>query len=145
VKEIDRLCRTREGSCSLAQILRRPGTRYADLSRHDPTLSAEVVGQVEIGIKYEGYIERQIAEVERFEALESKQIPSWLSYDRVPGLRLEARQKLAQIRPGTVGQASRISGVSPADLSLILVAMKRAAKLAEGGPAAEEWHGRSGA
>ena len=81
--------------------------------------------QVEITLKYSGYISRQEAEVEKFRSLEDQALPDWLDYDLVPGLRLEARQKLKKIRPGTFGQAGRISGVSPADLSLVMVWSKR--------------------
>jgi tRNA uridine 5-carboxymethylaminomethyl modification enzyme len=85
------------------------------------------VQQVEIAVKYSGYIERQENEVAKFKELEHKQIPAEFDYGLVPSLRLEARQKLAKIRPATIGQASRISGVSPADLSILLVWLKRGA------------------
>ena len=81
--------------------------------------------QVEIAIKYEGYISRQEAEISKFKNLEEKQIPSGFDYSVIPSLRLEARQKFAKIRPATLGQASRISGVSPADISILMVWLKR--------------------
>ena len=81
--------------------------------------------QVEIETKYAGYIVRQDIDVAKFQAMEEKQIPPWLDYARVPSLRTEARQKLTKIRPATIGQATRISGVSPADVSLVLIWMKR--------------------
>ena len=91
----------------------------------DASLTLEVIQQVEIALKYEGYINRQQVEVERGKSLETKQIPSTFDYDRVTGLRHEARQKLLSIKPATIAQASRISGISPADISLLLVHLKR--------------------
>jgi tRNA uridine 5-carboxymethylaminomethyl modification enzyme len=123
--EITRLHNTREGSTSLAQILRRPEVDYATLSSRNDALSEEVLKQVEITLKYAGYIARQEEEVAKFTTMEMKRIPEWLNYNSVPSLRTEARQKLAKIRPATLGQASRISGVSPSDISLIMVWMKR--------------------
>lgn len=124
-QELARLAITRDGSQSMLQLLRRPEIAYRDLPSRDETLVPEVVQQVEIAVKYAGYIERQESEVARVRDMEEKQIPGWLDYKSVPGLRNEARQKLKQVKPVTVGQASRISGVSPADLSLVLVWMKR--------------------
>ena len=129
--ELERLSTTRVGSELLIQILRRPEVRYADLPNRDDSLPNEVKEQVEIEVKYEGYIDRQEAEVERFRNLEDKQIPNWLNYQEVPSLRTEARIKLDKIRPTTLGQASRISGVSPADIAILMVWLKR-------GPAAVE-------
>jgi tRNA uridine 5-carboxymethylaminomethyl modification enzyme len=83
---------------------------------------------VEITIKYAGYVERQETEVTRFKTLEDKMIPDTFDYSLVPSLRLEARQKLGKIRPRTIGQASRISGVSPADISIVLIWLKRGVK-----------------
>jgi tRNA uridine 5-carboxymethylaminomethyl modification enzyme len=88
-------------------------------------LSAEVIQQVEIAIKYAGYIDRQQSDIEKFKGLEGKQIPESFDYSTVPSLRSEARQKLTKIRPATLGQASRISGVSPADISILTVWLKR--------------------
>jgi len=123
--ELERLGRVREGSNTLEQILRRPEIGYADLPHRDESLSRDVIQQVEISVKYAGYIDRQELEVARFRELEDKQIPAWLDYQTIPGLRTESRQKLDKIKPVTLGQASRISGVSPADLSLVMVWMKR--------------------
>ena len=123
--EINRLKSTRDSGTSLEQLLRRPEISYKDLPQRDETLSEEIVQQVEITIKYAGYIDRQEIEVGKMRSMEEKRIPAWLDYERVTGLRTEARHKLVQIRPATVGQASRISGISPADISLVLVAMKR--------------------
>ena len=109
---------------SLAELLCRPELSYemiAPLDPERPKLSQEVIEQVVISIKYEGYIERQLLQVNRFKKMERKTIPSTIDYDDVPSLRIEARQKLKQFRPLNVGQASRISGVTPADVSVLLV------------------------
>ena len=124
--ELTRLRRTRIGTESLEQILKRPEVAYKDLPNRDGSLSLEVVVQVEIAIKYAGYIDRQQSDIEKFKSLESKQIPHSFDYAMVPSLRNEARQKLAKLRPATLGQASRISGVSPADISILTVWLKRA-------------------
>ncbi len=111
-------------AASLAEILRRPEMRYEYLSPIDkerPVLSEEVIEQVEIDIKYDGYIKRQLKQVEQFRKLESKKIPENIDYDKIPSLRLEAVQKLKLCKPVSIGQASRISGVSPADISVLLV------------------------
>jgi tRNA uridine 5-carboxymethylaminomethyl modification enzyme len=126
-EEIERLERTRVGAESLAQQLRRPEVSFNDIV-HETNLSREVVQQVEIVLKYAGYIARQENEVTKLKDLEDKQIPLVFDYSAVPSLRPEARQKLAKIRPATIGQASRISGVSPADISILLVWLKRTAK-----------------
>ncbi|HEY9509134.1 MAG TPA: tRNA uridine-5-carboxymethylaminomethyl(34) synthesis enzyme MnmG [Verrucomicrobiae bacterium] len=123
--ELERLNKTREGTDTLAQILRRPENTYATLPKRNPSLPDVIAQQVEIALKYAGYIERQNAEVENFRKVEDKQIPAAFDYSVVPSLRMEARQKLSKIRPATVGQASRISGVSPADISILLVWLKR--------------------
>ena len=81
--------------------------------------------QVEISLKYDGYIKRQKAQIEQFKKMENKKIPECIDYDEVPSLRIEARQKLTKYRPVNVGQASRISGVSPADISVLLVYMEQ--------------------
>ncbi|HEY3862289.1 MAG TPA: tRNA uridine-5-carboxymethylaminomethyl(34) synthesis enzyme MnmG [Verrucomicrobiae bacterium] len=122
--ELQRLEKTRCGPDTLAQLLRRSEIIYADLPARDDRLPAEVIQQVEIALKYEGYIARQEIEVAKMKGLEDKQIPSWMDYARVPSLRTEARQKLAKIQPETLGQASRISGVSPSDVGILMVWMK---------------------
>jgi len=124
--ELVRMQRTRNGTETLEQILRRPEVAYKDLPKCDPSLSSEVVHQVEITIKYAGYIDRQESEIEKFKSLEGKQIPPSFDYSTVPSLRSEARQKLTKLRPATLGQASRISGVSPADIGILTVWLKRA-------------------
>ena len=109
---------------SLADLLRRPDMTYAALAALDsarPSLPLRVVISVEVSIKYEGYIKRQLAEIRRHEKLEQRLLPEDLDYAAIRGLRLEAAQKLAQIKPLTVGQASRISGVNPADISVLLI------------------------
>ena len=109
---------------SLADLLRRPNMTYEMLGAIDPerpSLPLRVVTTVEVTVKYEGYIKRQINEVQRHERLETRRLPEDLDYSAIRGLRLEAAQKLAQIKPLTVGQASRISGVNPADISVLLI------------------------
>src|ERR1043166_1221665 len=125
--ELARLDRTRVGTETLAQILRRPEVSYGDLPRQNLPLPPQVIQQVEIALKYEGYINRQSAEVEKFKTLELKRIPDSFEYESVPSLRTEARQKLKKIRPSTLGQAARISGVSPSDISILMVWLKRSA------------------
>jgi tRNA uridine 5-carboxymethylaminomethyl modification enzyme len=125
--EIIRLNKTYYEKNSLAKILSRPEMNYFNLPKRDEKLSAEVVKQVEIAVKFAGYVERQEIEVARARSLEDKNIPATFDYSTVPSLRLEARQKFAKIRPHTVGQAARISGVSPADISILLIWLKRAA------------------
>jgi tRNA uridine 5-carboxymethylaminomethyl modification enzyme len=107
--------------------LSRPEISYKDLPSRNETLSEEVVQQVEIAVKYAGYIDRQELEVKKFKRLEDKSIPDTFDFSAVPSLRLEARQKFAKIRPTTLGQAARISGVSPADISILMVWLKRSA------------------
>ena len=123
--ELDRLENTWAGSETLAQLLRRPKIKYRDLPKQDEKLTQEVIDQVEIAQKYKGYIKRQGIEVSRSKLLEDKQIPGNFKYELVPSLRMEARQKLSKIRPATLGQASRISGVSPSDIGIIMVCLKR--------------------
>lgn len=124
-QEIDRLEKTRVGAELLAQMLRRPEVKYQDLPNKREDLADEVIQQVEIAIKYEGYIDRQELEVEKFKTLEDKQIPAHFDYSTVHSLRTEARQKLTKIRPATLGQASRISGVSPSDIGILMVWLKK--------------------
>jgi tRNA uridine 5-carboxymethylaminomethyl modification enzyme len=126
--ELERLEKTRAGADTLAQALRRTETSYAQLPGARTDLDPEVVQQVEIAIKYAGYIQRQEVEISKFKSLEDKQIPAAFDYATVPSLRTEARQKLAKIRPGTIGQASRISGVSPSDIGILMIWLKRGAK-----------------
>lgn len=113
---------------SLAELIRRPELSYRmleeideDRPRFPEELSDEVIDQVEISIKYDGYISRQKKQVEQFKKLENKKIPEDIDYDKVKSLRIEAVQKLKEYRPVSIGQASRISGVSPADISVLMV------------------------
>ena len=124
-EEFGRLKKTRQGSHTLAEILKRPEVIYADLPQSDRALSPAVQEQVEIAIKYAGYIIRQEIEVARFRNLEEKCIPEDFEYNPIVSLRAEAKQKLTQIRPSTLGQALRISGISPADIGLLAVHIQR--------------------
>ena len=113
---------------SLTELIRRPELDYdklAPIDQERPELPAEVTEQVNINIKYEGYITRQIKQVDHFKKLEKKKMPENFNYDEVPSLRIEARQKLKLYQPISIGQASRISGVSPADISVLLVYMEQ--------------------
>ena len=112
----------------LADLLRRPWLSYTDLAPVDPgrpALDPAVVSEAEITIKYAGYIDRQLRQVEEVRRLEERPLPSDLDYLSIQGLRLEAREKLAQIRPQNLGQASRVSGVSPADVAVLMVYLKQ--------------------
>ena len=112
---------------SLADLIRRPQVGYADLAPFDPerpALDRAVCYEAELNLKYEGYIKRQLKQVEEFTRMESHSLPAGLDYDKVTGLRLEAREKLKKIRPENFGQASRISGVSPADISVLMIYME---------------------
>lgn len=128
-KEIQTFLETKGSSplktaATLAELLCRPELNYEvlkEIDRERMPLPVSVLEQVEIEIKYEGYIVRQKRQVEQFKKLEKKLIPENIDYDRVSSLRLEARQNLKKFRPGSIGQASRISGVSPADISVLLV------------------------
>ncbi len=124
-REMLRLATTRVGADTLEQLLRRPEITYATLPSRDESLPAEVVQQVEIAVKYAGYIDRQELDVQKLKTLEAKEIPQAFNYEGVIGLRHEARQKLGKIRPATIAQAGRISGISPADIGLLLVYLRR--------------------
>ncbi len=109
---------------SMAELMCRPELSYEilkDLDPERPQLSQDVIDQVNINVKYDGYIKRQLKQVEQFKKIENKKIPDAIDYNKVNSLRLEARQKLEKYRPVSVGQASRISGVSPADISVLLI------------------------
>ena len=113
---------------TLAELITRPELTYdmlAPIDKNRPSLPADVTEQVEIELKYEGYIRRQMSQVAQFKKMEHKRIPADIDYDAIPSIRIEARQKLKQVRPENVGQASRISGVSPADISVLLVYLGR--------------------
>ena len=123
--ELERIQTTRQDNSTLEQLLKRNDFTHAKLPQPSGGVSPEVAEQVEITVKYSGYIERQETEIEQFKKMESRQIPSWLDYDRISGLRNESRQKLKEIQPATVGLASRISGINPTDVSLLMVWIKR--------------------
>ena len=113
---------------TVAELIRRPELTYEDVAPIDknrPELPWDVKQQVEINLKYEGYIKRQMKQVEQFKKLEAKKIPEDLDYEKVGSLRIEARQKLEAYRPISIGQASRISGVSPADISVLLIYLEQ--------------------
>jgi tRNA uridine 5-carboxymethylaminomethyl modification enzyme len=127
-----RLQTTRANSDTLAHLLRRPETTWANLvALHPPLAEVEVddhlgaVEQVTVEAKYGGYIDRQAQEVERFRRLEKKPLPPDLNYDQIPQLRAEAREKLNKVRPASLGQAGRISGINPTDVATVLVHMKK--------------------
>lgn len=129
VQEVLRRCGSQEltTGTSLADLIKRPELSYqalAEIDKYRPELAVEVAEQVNIYLKYEGYISRQLRQVEHFKKLENKIIPENLDYDSIQGLRIEAKQKLAKLRPHSIGQASRISGVSPADISVLLVSLE---------------------
>ena len=116
------------GSARLADLLRRPEINYQDIAPFDadrPSLPQSVTDEVEIQIKYAGYLLRQEKQVEEFKKEEARLLPADLDYDAIGGLRLEARQKLSQIRPLSIGQAGRISGVSPADIAVLLIYLEQ--------------------
>ncbi len=120
---------------TFADILKRPGINYDDIYEIDdedrPSLSFNEKTEVEVMIKYEGYINKQINEVEKMRKLESKKLDEYIDYNSIGGLRLEARQKLSDIRPVTLGQASRISGVSPADINVLLIYLEKERRSAD--------------
>ncbi len=128
-EEVQNLLKTYESTpltsgTTLAELIRRPELSYeklAPIDKNRKNLPGDVAQQVDINIKYDGYIKRQMRQVEQFKKLENKKIPEDINYDEIKSLRIEAKQKLNQIRPASIGQASRISGVSPADVSVLLV------------------------
>ena len=122
--EIVRLEKNFHEGASLAQRLRRPGESYRALPGANLDLSAEVIEQVEISVKYEGYIKREQGRIVRFQSLEKVRIPKGFDYDAIVALRFESREKLKKILPETLGQAARISGVNPADISILSVWLK---------------------
>jgi tRNA uridine 5-carboxymethylaminomethyl modification enzyme len=118
-------------SVSLYELIKRPELNYFNVGALDvnrPELSEDVKEEVNIISKYEGYISKQLEQVAQFKKLENKVIPLYIEYDKIKGLRIEAMQKLNKIRPMNVGQASRISGVSPADISVLLIYMEKRAR-----------------
>ena len=117
-----------EGKISLADLLKRPEVTYENLLEIDkerPELSEHARAQVSVEIKYQGYIKKQIQQVEKFKKLERKPLSSDIDYEQIDGLRIEAAQKLNKIKPVSLGQASRISGVSPADINVLQVHLEK--------------------
>ena len=117
-----------QSGVTIAELCKRPELSYDDCAIIDvnrPTLPYDVLEQVGIEIKYEGYIVRERQQVESFKKLENKKIPADFDYDAVKNLRIEARQKLSKIRPESIGMAERISGVSPADIAVLLVYLRK--------------------
>ena len=113
-----------DSGCRLIDLLRRPQLTYDDLAAFDPgrpALPPAVREQVEISVKYEGYIQRQLRQAAEFEKLERRTLPEDMDYSAIQGLRLEAREKLSDVRPLNLGQAGRISGVSPADVAALMI------------------------
>lgn len=129
--ELQRLKATKFEGQSLERLLARPDVTYRTLPGRNESLPEEVASEVEILVKYAGFIERQIAEHQRIKAMEEKEIPSDFRYESVPGLRTEARIKLGQVRPRTLGQALRIPGVSPADVSVLAIWLARFSSVAK--------------
>jgi len=118
-----------QGRISMAELLKRPQITYEDLAEIDdetrPDLSYHEVTQLEVQVKYEGYINKQLSQIERFKKLEDRKLSQDIDYSSIEGLRIEAAQKLNQIKPESMGQASRISGVSPADINVLLVYLEK--------------------
>ena len=115
-------------SLTLAELIRRPELNYeltAEIDEEREKLSEDIKEQVNINIKYEGYIEREIRQVAQFKKMEDRLIPETLDYGKIDNIKKEARQKLSEIRPSSIGQASRISGVSPSDISVLLVYLEQ--------------------
>jgi tRNA uridine 5-carboxymethylaminomethyl modification enzyme len=122
--ETERLTHTYVDGVSLIQTLRRPGVRYTDL-KSSKRLSNRVIQQIEIEAKYAGYITREQQQIERARNLESQLIPEWIEYDKIHVLKFECREKLERIQPESLGQAARISGITPADIAILAVIIKR--------------------
>jgi tRNA uridine 5-carboxymethylaminomethyl modification enzyme len=127
--ELKRLPTVHDGASSLFQLLKRPAITYADLKSRFPdkvrSLPEDTEKQIELEAKYDGYINRQRQQIERFQKMESQSLPSSTDYSAIKGLRREAVEKLTQVQPRSIGQASRISGVSPADVSVLMVWLKK--------------------
>ena len=116
-----------EKSISLYDLLKRPQINYSNLAdlTYIPNLSYHERISVEVEVKYDGYIRKQLQQVERFKKLETKKIPEGINYNKISNLRIEAAQKLEEIRPESIGQAARISGVSPADINVLLIYLEK--------------------
>jgi tRNA uridine 5-carboxymethylaminomethyl modification enzyme len=123
--ELQRLASTRHEGIALAQWLKRPETDYATLSGRRDDLPAAIVEQVEFFLKYEGYVDRERRQVEKSESIALQLIPESIDYHSISALRYETREKLSAIRPRDLGQAARISGVTPADIAILSVCLKK--------------------
>ena len=126
--EISRLNKIFADGASLTQMLRRPEMTYDKIPERRTDLTADVITQVEINVKYEGYIKRELKQIERAEKIELHKIPAWIDYDEIKALRFESREKLKKIQPDNLGQASRISGVNPSDIAILSIWIKKGAK-----------------
>jgi tRNA uridine 5-carboxymethylaminomethyl modification enzyme len=124
-REILQLENTRAGEQTLATLLRRPNTCYSDLPHRSDELHAEVIAQVEIRIKYQGYIDREMRAAMKSERLDTEAIPGWVNYTSLTNLKVEVREKLERVRPTTLGQASRVPGITPAAIAVLAIAIKR--------------------
>ena len=124
-EELDRLAQTREGGIPLMTLLARPEGRYSDLPQGRCDIPPEVAEQIEIRVKYHGYIAQEERAAKRAKQEESVRIPEWLEYSRIPALRFESREKLLHVRPESLGQAARIPGVNPADIAVLSLIIKR--------------------
>ena len=124
-EEIERLQKTQDSGVPLSVLLARPGVRYSDLPQKNDTLPSGVIEQVEIRIKYQGYILQEEKAVLRAKGQDAVRIPAWLDYWKVPSLRYECREKLTKVSPENLGQASRIPGVNPADIAVLSLIIKR--------------------
>lgn len=124
-EETERLTSVREGGVPLVTLLARPGTRYGDLTQRRSDLHPEVIEQIEIRVKYEGYIAQEERTAARAKAAETVRIPGWIDYWQIASLRYEAREKLSKVRPENVGQAGRVPGVNPADVAVLSMIIKR--------------------
>jgi tRNA uridine 5-carboxymethylaminomethyl modification enzyme len=125
--EVDRLKKTRSNGATLWSLLRRPEASYSQLPNARPDLSEAIVQELEVLAKYEGYISRQEVEVSKLKGLEDKQLPAGIDYSCVNSLRREAVETLTRSRPMNIGQASRLSGITPSDIGILLTWLKRAA------------------
>jgi tRNA uridine 5-carboxymethylaminomethyl modification enzyme len=119
--ELERLAQQRHHGIPLVQLLRRPACRYADLPIRDESLTLEVMRQIDIMVKYEGYIKREETEAAKAREWDRIQIPSGVDFWSIKTIRREAQEKLSSIRPATLGQASRIPGITPADISVLAI------------------------
>jgi tRNA uridine 5-carboxymethylaminomethyl modification enzyme len=124
-----RLREARIGQCTVEQLLRRPGISYRELQSKGaielPSYDDAVIEQIEIEIKYAGYLKRQLEEIKKVRKMESRKIPDWIDFSSMNALKKEAREKLQKIRPLSIGQAARISGITPADISVLMVLLEK--------------------